>query len=261
MAPARRRRATTTASRAGTWLLSVGKPAVVVTPATSNVSFTVHGTPWKGPHHSPRARASSAARARERGVAGERDDRVDFRVETRDPVEHARRQLDGGDVAAADRAGGLERRGEVEVGDGGARGARGQDRRPDDREAAAEEGAPRQAPSVHRASRAYCFTETPRTANPGFVATNGTARLLSVRTKAKLSVPVPPLRIVQTADPVPLGFTVYVHVKVWWSTTPPALRVRTPSVRLPFPSASKTPTAATGTAVVPLTMVPSRENP
>src|SRR2546430_8362823 len=67
------------------------------------------------------------------------------------------------------------------------------------REAAAEEGAPRQAPSVHRASRAYCFTETPRTANPGFVATNGTARLLSVRTKAKLSVPVPPLRIVQTA--------------------------------------------------------------
>jgi len=110
-------------------------------------------------------------------------------------------------------------------------------------------------------SRDYCFTETPRTTNPGFVATNGTSRLLSVRTKSKLSVPVPPVRIVQTADPVPLGFTVYVHVKVWWSTTPPALRVRTPSVRLPLPSASKTPTAATGTAVVPLMMVPSRENP
>src|SRR2546425_13264329 len=100
----------------------------------------------------------------------------------------------------------------------------------------------------------YCFTETPRTTTPAFVATNGTARLLSVRTKSKLSVPVPPVRIVQTADPVPFGFTVYVHVKVWWSTTPPALRVRTPSVRLPFPSASKTPTAATGTpAGAPLT--------
>src|SRR5207249_4191099 len=76
-------------------------------------------------------------------------------------------------------------------------------------------------------SRDYCFTETPRTTNPGFVATNGTSRLLSVRTKSKLSVPVPPVRIVQTADPVPLGFTVYVPVKVWWSTTPPALRVGT----------------------------------
>src|SRR6059036_381771 len=37
-------------------------------------------------------------------------------------------------------------------------------------------------------SRDYCFTETPRTTNPGFVATNGTSRLLSVRTKSKLSV-------------------------------------------------------------------------
>src|SRR3989442_1337638 len=47
----------------GTWSLTVGEPAVVLTPATSNVSFTVHGTPWNGPHQSPRARASSAARA------------------------------------------------------------------------------------------------------------------------------------------------------------------------------------------------------
>src|SRR3989441_12469543 len=107
----------------------------------------------------------------------------------------------------------------------------------------------------------YCFTETPRTTNPAFVATNGTSRLLSVRTKAKLSVPVPPVRIVQTADPVPLGFTVYVHVKVWWSTTPPALRDRTPSVRLPLPSASKTPTAATRTAVGPLVMGPVPGDP
>jgi len=61
------------------------------------------------PPLAPGARLVGRPRSRERGVAGERDDRVDFRVETRDPVEHARRQLDGGDVTAADRAGGLER--------------------------------------------------------------------------------------------------------------------------------------------------------
>src|SRR2546422_11501374 len=84
----------------------------------------------------------------ERGVAGERDDRVEAWVVARDPVEDPRRQLDGGDVAAADRAGHLERRGEVEVGDSCARGAGGQERRPDGREAAAEEGAPGQVSGV-----------------------------------------------------------------------------------------------------------------
>src|SRR2546422_4532285 len=39
----------------------------------------------------------------ERGVAGERDDRVEAWVVARDPVEDPRRQLDGGDVAATDR--------------------------------------------------------------------------------------------------------------------------------------------------------------
>ena len=63
-APAARRRATITASRAGWWFEYAGEPAVVRTPATSSVSFTVHGTPWNGPHHSPRARAPSAALAR-----------------------------------------------------------------------------------------------------------------------------------------------------------------------------------------------------
>src|SRR5262249_43432247 len=38
-------RATTAASRAGTWVRSDGEPAVVVMPAVSNVSFTVTGTP------------------------------------------------------------------------------------------------------------------------------------------------------------------------------------------------------------------------
>ena len=62
--PAARSRATTAASRVGTWLRSEGEPAVVVTPATSKVSLMVHGTPWSGPARSRRARASSAARAR-----------------------------------------------------------------------------------------------------------------------------------------------------------------------------------------------------
>src|SRR5438128_4618751 len=153
---------------------------------------------------------------------------------------------------------------------GGARGARADHDRPagrgdDDGSRPQHAGADRQllrqplrhAHAVGRGAHC-CFTETPRTTNPEFVATNGTSRLLSVRTKSKLSVPVPPLRIVHSADPVPLGFTVYTHVKVWWSTEPFTLMVRTPSVRFPFPSATKKPTAATGPTVM---MVPSRENP
>jgi hypothetical protein len=60
-APAARSRETTAASVFGTWLAKGGVPAVVLTPAISNVSLIVLGTPWKGPHHSPRASASSAA--------------------------------------------------------------------------------------------------------------------------------------------------------------------------------------------------------
>ncbi len=63
-APAPLSRATTAASRVGTWARSEAEPAVVVRPATSNVSLIVIGTPWKRPHDSRRARASSAARAR-----------------------------------------------------------------------------------------------------------------------------------------------------------------------------------------------------
>src|SRR5256885_16356766 len=42
---------------------------------------------------------------------------------------------------------------------------------------------------------------------------------------------LPILRIVHSADPVPFGFTVYVHVKVWRSTAPFTLMVRVPSAR------------------------------
>src|SRR5262245_53196123 len=65
-APDSRSRPTTVALRAGTWLTRVVDPAVVLTPSVSKVSLMVAGTPWNGPHHSPLARPSSAARARAR---------------------------------------------------------------------------------------------------------------------------------------------------------------------------------------------------
>src|SRR2546425_6188949 len=104
----------------------------------------------------------------------------------------------------------------------------------------------------------YCFTATPRTTTPGSVPMNGASRLLSMSTKSNLSVPVPPVMMEHTTEPVPLECTVYVHVKVWWSTEAFTLRVRTPSVRFPFPSATKNPTAATGPTP---TIAPSKENP
>src|SRR5438128_3011583 len=112
------------------------------------VLHSARHTVERPPPVTPSARLVGRASSRERGVAGERDDRVEAWVVARDPVEDPRRQLDGGDVATADRADHLERRGEVEVGNGGARGAGGQERRADAREAAAEEGAPGQVSGV-----------------------------------------------------------------------------------------------------------------
>src|ERR1700680_1284797 len=63
IAPAARMRATTVASLSGTLAWSLGKPAVVTTPAVSNMSLTVNGTPWRGPTSPPRATWRSAARA------------------------------------------------------------------------------------------------------------------------------------------------------------------------------------------------------
>src|SRR5439155_1750730 len=120
-------------------------------PDARDLERVLHGarhTVERPPPVTPSARLVGRAGSRERGVAGERDDRVEAWVVARDPVEDPRRQLDGGDVAATDRAGHLERRGEVEVANGGARGAGGQERRADAREAAAEEGAPGQVSGV-----------------------------------------------------------------------------------------------------------------
>ena len=63
IAPARRIRDTATASREGTTPTRSGMPAEVSTPAVSNTSFAVNGTPWSGPSSWPRAKDASAARA------------------------------------------------------------------------------------------------------------------------------------------------------------------------------------------------------
>ena len=55
--------ATTVASWVGTLVLSLRSPAVVTTPAVSKMSFTVKGTPWRGPSLTPRVVCRSAARA------------------------------------------------------------------------------------------------------------------------------------------------------------------------------------------------------
>ena len=61
--PADRMRSTIGASVGATRSANTGSPCVVGVPATSRFSFTVKGTPWKGPRSSPAAIAASAASA------------------------------------------------------------------------------------------------------------------------------------------------------------------------------------------------------
>ena len=61
--PAARMRATTVASRSGTWSAKAREPHVVRTPAVTRLSFTENGTPCSGPSGMPARTASSAARA------------------------------------------------------------------------------------------------------------------------------------------------------------------------------------------------------
>ncbi len=63
MAPAPRSRATSGASRCGTYSLRSNDPAVQGHPATSMLLLMVSGTPCNGPSLSPRVTAMSAARA------------------------------------------------------------------------------------------------------------------------------------------------------------------------------------------------------
>jgi hypothetical protein len=91
--------------------------------------------------------------AGQRLVGRERDDRVQLAVVARDPIEHARGQLDGGDLAAADGAGRGNGRGEVEIGDGAARRAGAEQARARQRRAAGKKGPPAQAePARHHRS-------------------------------------------------------------------------------------------------------------
>src|SRR5215469_15926143 len=68
-APAASSRSTMTELAAGMLSLHTGLPKVVGSPARSNDSLTVIGTPWSGPHFSPLAKASSAALARSRALS------------------------------------------------------------------------------------------------------------------------------------------------------------------------------------------------
>jgi hypothetical protein len=66
IAPAFFMRATLVASVSGTRPLKIGEPRCVSTPAVSNESFTVNGTPCRGPTSTPTESASSAAFAASR---------------------------------------------------------------------------------------------------------------------------------------------------------------------------------------------------
>ncbi|HUC24539.1 MAG TPA: hypothetical protein VMA73_17665 [Streptosporangiaceae bacterium] len=63
IAPARFMRATLVASVSGMRPSKIGEPRWVSTPAVSNESLTVNGTPWSGPTFPPAASSSSAALA------------------------------------------------------------------------------------------------------------------------------------------------------------------------------------------------------
>ena len=63
IAPARLNRAATVPSSTGMYPASDGKTEVVRMPAVEWESFSVTGTPWRGPHSIPRARDRSASLA------------------------------------------------------------------------------------------------------------------------------------------------------------------------------------------------------
>ena len=63
IAPARRSRSASMPSASGMWSAKIVDPYVVRIPAVSSMSLTAIGSPCSGPSTSPRATASSAARA------------------------------------------------------------------------------------------------------------------------------------------------------------------------------------------------------
>ena len=69
IAPAAFRRATETASRAGTFAAKISEPMVVRTPAVATRSLTENGTPCSGPSASPAITAASAACAAARAAS------------------------------------------------------------------------------------------------------------------------------------------------------------------------------------------------
>ena len=122
-APAPLSRATTAASRVGTWVRSEAEPAVVVTPATSNVSLIVIGTPWKRP---PRLAPAPAPR-RPRALAPARASAESATIAFSRGLSRAMRSSMRVVSSTEDTCpawiapGRVERGGEVEIGDRGAR--------------------------------------------------------------------------------------------------------------------------------------------
>ena len=79
-APAARRRATATASTAGTWSTRSGVPYAVRRPSVSNTSLMVITRPWRGPSDRPNACVVGGGRSRGRTLEVEGDHRVERRV-------------------------------------------------------------------------------------------------------------------------------------------------------------------------------------
>jgi hypothetical protein len=103
IAPARRIRATATASSCGTTPIRSGIPTDVSTPAVANTSFAVNGTPCRGPRAWPRARDASAARASSTAPLASQDHhRIDRRVDCLDPLEECLDDLNGRDLTLSD---------------------------------------------------------------------------------------------------------------------------------------------------------------
>ena len=103
--PAAERRATAGASTAGTWSASAGAPPVERMPPVSMASFTVNGSPCRGPRHVPVRGVlvslrwpRSCARATFGG-----DDGIDLRIEPVDLGETRSQELPARQGAGSDR--------------------------------------------------------------------------------------------------------------------------------------------------------------
>ena len=107
IAPAARRRSTSSESCSGTCSANSGEPYVVRIPAVSSRSLTAIGRPCRAPRGALAVRLVGGVQ-RELGVE-QRDDRVHARVDRRDPLEVRLHHLARGELTGADARGELRR--------------------------------------------------------------------------------------------------------------------------------------------------------